>query len=83
MTVIAKGVAQLKNLVSPALVNAKEYPKPSKDGIYELDFVLGGTGDDPVDVDLEVDVVFRFKKIPEWVKGIKINAAENSDIELI
>jgi hypothetical protein len=83
MTVMASGIAQLKNLISPLLINSKEYQKPSADGIYELDFVLGNTGEKPVDVEFEVDVVFKFKKLPDWVKGIKINAAENSDIELI
>ena len=35
------------------------------------------------DVELEVDVVFRIKNLPDWVQGVKINAEENSDIELI
>jgi hypothetical protein len=28
-------------------------------------------------------VIIRLKNLPGWVKGIKINADENSDIELI
>ena len=82
LTVMATGIASLKNLLSPVLVSS-ENQVPRKDGIYELDFVLGSTGEKEIDVELEVDVVYKIKKIPSWVKGIKVNAKENSDIELI
>jgi hypothetical protein len=83
MAIKAKGIAELKHLLSPVLVSASDPKKPSSDGIYEMDFVLGDTGDTPIDVEMEVDVVFRFKNLPKWVKGIKVNARDNSDIELI
>jgi len=83
LAVKATGVAALKNLYSPGLIQSDKQNGPSEDGIYELDFVLEPTGTDPIDVELEVDVVFRIKKIPDWVKGIRVNAQENSDIELI
>ncbi len=82
MAIKAKGVAQLKRLIAPVLV-AKEYDTIPEDGIYELDFILDETGEEMADVELEVDVVFRVKAMPDWVKGVKINASENSDIELI
>jgi hypothetical protein len=82
MAIKAKGVASLKKLVAPVLV-PKNYSEEPADGIYELDFKLDETHEDYVDVELEVEVVFRIKNLPQWVKGIRINAAENSDIELI
>jgi len=82
MAINAKGVAQLKRLIAPVLVG-KDYETIPKDGIYELDFVLDETGEEMADVELEVDVVFRVKALPKWVKGVKINASENSDIELL
>jgi hypothetical protein len=82
MAIKAKGVAEIKRLIAPSLI-PREYESEPEDGIYELDFKLGETDDDYTDVELEVDVVFRIKNLPQWVKGVKINAAENSDIELI
>ena len=82
MAIKAKGVAQLKRLIAPVLV-AREYDTIPDDGIYELDFILDETGEEMANVELEVDVVFRVKAMPDWVKGVKINASENSDIELL
>ena len=83
LAIKATGVAQLKHLLSPVLVASEHNNDSANDGVYELDFVLGQTGIDLVDVEMEVDVVFRMKNIPNWVKAIKVNALENSDIELI
>ena len=83
MAVKARGIAELKHLLSPVLVSATDPENPSSDGIYEMDFVLGDSGSQLTEVELEVDVVFRFRNLPAWVKGIKVNAQENSDIELI
>jgi hypothetical protein len=44
---------------------------------------MGTTNVEDTEVDLEVDVVFRFNNLPSWVKAIKVNATDNSDIELI
>ena len=82
MVIKAKGIAQLRKLISPVLV-PRDYEIPPRDGIYELDFTMSENDREYIDVDLEVDVVFRVKNLPEWAKGVKINAEENSDIELI
>jgi len=82
MAIKARGVASIRKLVAPVLV-PRQYDSAPEDGIYELDFTLDDTHQDYVDVEIEVDVVFRIKNLPEWVKGVKINAVENSDIELI
>ncbi|MCD4791332.1 MAG: hypothetical protein K8R37_15160 [Bacteroidales bacterium] len=83
LAIKATGITELKQLLAPVLVSAKKYKSPPADGIYEFNFVLGTTEDEFTDVEMEVDVVFRFKNIPKWVKGIKVNAKENSDIELL
>ncbi len=83
MAVKARGIAELKHILAPVLVSASDPQKPTSDGIYEMDFVLGDSGDQLTEVEMEVDVVFRFKNLPKWVKGIKVNARDNSDIELI
>lgn len=82
MAIKAKGIASLKKLVAPVLV-PKKYDIEPEDGIFELDFALGETHEEFIDVEMDVEVVFRIKNLPAWVKGIRINASENSDIELI
>jgi hypothetical protein len=82
MAIKAKGIAEFKKLIAPVLV-PKKYDSPPQDGIYELDFVLNNSSEEVANVELEVEVVFRVKSLPDWVKGVKINASENSDIELI
>lgn len=82
MSVKAIGVAVVNNLVNPALV-PKKYSEAPADGIFELDFILLPYGDDIPDVEMEVDIIFKLKNLPPWVKGLKINASENSDIELV
>lgn len=83
IAVKATGIAELKHLLKPVLVSSRDYDNPPDDGIYELDFILGSTGDEYTDVEMEVNVVFKMKNLPSWVKGIKVNARENSDIELL
>ena len=82
MAIKAKGVATIKSLIAPVLL-PRVYKSAPADGIFELDFTLDDTHQDFVDVEIDVEVVFRIKNMPEWVKGVKINAAENSDIELL
>jgi len=82
MAIKARGIAEIRKLIAPVLV-PREYRVVPEDGIYELDFRLDTTDEEFTNVELEVDVVFRIKNLPGWVKGVKINASENSDIELI
>ena len=82
LAVKARGIAELKMKINPVLV-PREYESEPEDGIYEMDFTLDDTKDTYTNVDLEVEVVFYFRNLPAWVKGIRINAEENSDIELI
>lgn len=78
----ARGVADLRMLLNPVLVPRK-YDRTPTDGIFELDFKLDDRLQDLTDVELDMEVVIKLKNIPEWVKGIKVNAEENSDIELV
>ena len=82
MAIKANGIAVINSLVSPVLV-PREYSVIPGDGIFELDFKLEQGQHSVPNVELEVDVVFKIKDLPPWVKGVKINASENSDIELI
>jgi hypothetical protein len=82
MAIKARGIAAIKRLIAPVL-KPREYLVEPSDGIYELDFTLDESHQDFIDVELEVEVVFRIKNLPDWVKGVKVNAAENSDIELL
>ena len=84
VALIASGVAQFRKLIAPQLV-PRENSKIPADGIFELDFVMGETNAEPfeVEVEVEIEVVFKIKNAPGWIKGFKINAAENSDIELL
>ena len=76
------GTADLNHVLNPVLI-PKKYEAEPKDGIFELDLKME-EGDQGInDVELEVKVILTMKNIPEWVKGIRINAEENSDIELL
>jgi len=82
LAIKAEGIADLRMPLHPVLI-PREYSSEPKDGIYELDFKLDETGQEITGVELEVEVIIRLKNLPAWVKGIKINADENSDIELV
>lgn len=82
MAIQAKGIAEIRKLIAPVLV-PKNYTTIPDDGIYELDFRLDQSDKEFTNVELDVNVVFRITNLPGWVKGVKIIAAENSDIELI
>jgi len=82
MAIKAKGIAELKKLVMPVLVPRQHEIAPD-DGIYEMDFIMETNGTGLTNVEMEVDIVFRLKSLPGWVKGVRIYASENSDIELL
>jgi hypothetical protein len=82
MAIKAKGIAELKKLVMPKLV-PRAYDFIPEDGIFEMDFFVDNSDSGFTDVEMEVDIVFRLKNLPDWVKGVRIYATENSDIELL
>ena len=82
LAIKARGVAEINMQITPVLI-PREYDEVPADGIYELDFKLDETNGNYNKVDLEVDVVFCIKNLPDWVKAVRINAEENSDIELL
>jgi hypothetical protein len=82
MAVKANGIAEIRCDISPALI-PKKYTEAPHDGIMELDFILVSGENNHADVEMEVDIVFKVKDLPPWVKGLKINASENSNIELL
>ena len=82
MAIKARGIAELRKLVVPFLVPRSNAVVPD-DGIYEMDFIVEDRESEFTDVEMEVDIVFRLRNLPKWVKGVRIYGAENSDIELI
>jgi hypothetical protein len=82
LAIRVEGIADLNTILKPILV-PKKYNTEPKDGIFELDFNLQEGDEGISDVELEVQVIIRLKNIPDWVKGVRINAERNSDIELI
>jgi hypothetical protein len=77
------GITGLKQLLSPVIASVEKHDKSSGEGIYEFDLLLSETGMELMDVDLEVSVIFQIKDLPGWVKAIRVNAEENSEIEII
>ena len=78
----AKGIAAIDKLIAPVLRPGKNQ-NFSDDGIYELEFLLDSRNERDLDVEILVDVELRIKNLPDNVKGLKIIASENSDIELL
>lgn len=82
MAVTANGIAAINRQYRPVLV-PRQYKNPPEDGILEMDFVLIPSEGEISDIEMEVNIIFKIKDLPPWVKGLRVNAAENSDIELI
>jgi hypothetical protein len=82
MAVTANGIAEIDRQYRPVLV-PRQYKEEPADGILEMDFVLIPSDGKISDIEMEVNIIFKIKDLPPWVKGLKVNAAENSDIELI
>jgi hypothetical protein len=78
----ANGIAKISQLYTAVLVPRKHDEAP-EDGILELDIHFVPVEDAFADVEMEVDLVLNKDELPSWVKGLRVNAAENSDIELI
>ena len=82
MAITANGIAEISRQYRPVLV-PRMYKEEPEDGIMEMDFVLIPAENEISDIEMEVNIIFKIKDLPPWVKGLKVNAAENSDIELI
>jgi hypothetical protein len=82
MAIKANGIAKISQLYTPVLVPRKHEEAP-EDGILELDIHFVPAENEFTDVEMEVDLVLNKDELPSWVKGLRVNAAENSDIELI
>ena len=82
MAIKANGIAKISQLYKPVLVPRK-HDKAPEDGILELDIHFMPVENTYTDVEMEVDLVLNKEELPSWVKGLRVNAAENSDIELI
>jgi hypothetical protein len=77
------GIARLKHLLAPIIASVNEQDLSPVDGIYELDLMLSDTDGESLDVDLEMNVVIQLKNLPNNVKAIRVNAEDNSEIEII
>lgn len=82
LAIRAEGVADLQMALNAVLV-PRHYDTVPEDGIYEMDFKMDDSAVEYTDVEMQVQVIIRMKNIPSWVTGIRINADENADIELI
>ena len=82
LAIKATGIAEISMQSTPVLV-PREYKDVPSDGIFELDFKMEESAEDLTNVEIEVEVIIRINKLPSWVKGVKINASDNSDIELV
>jgi hypothetical protein len=82
LAIRAEGIADLGLALNPVLLPKRLDSEP-EDGIFELDFKIDESTQEYTDVEMEVQVIIRLRNMPAWVKGIRINADENSDIELI
>lgn len=78
----AKGIAAIDRIIAPVLRPGKN-ENLSEDGIYELEFILDSRNERDYNVDIIVDVELRIKNLPENIKGLKIIASDNADIELL
>ena len=84
MLIEAKGNSDHEQPGIPKLVPTCEIGKKSEGGILELDFI-----NQPVEFAERENVLFELKtvidlgKLPDDLKGIKVNASENADIALI
>ena len=82
MAIKASGIAKISQLYTPVLV-PRNHEEAPEDGILELDFRLIPSEESFENVEMEVDLVLDKNQLPSWVKGLRVNASENSDIELI
>jgi len=84
MLIEAKGTSDFEQPGVPKLVPTYEVGKRSEEGILELDFI-----NQPVESAKKENLTFEIKtvvdlgKLPDDLKGVKVNAEENADIVLL
>ncbi len=84
MLIEAKGTSEFDQPGVPKLVPTTKIGTKTNGGLLELDFI-----NQPVEQAKKENVLFEIKividmgKLPEGLKGIKVNAKENADIVLI
>ena len=84
MLIEAKGTSEIEQPGVPKLVPKYGVGKRAEGGILELDFI-----NQPVEESMKHNLTFEIKtvidlgKLPEDLKGIKVNAGENADIALL
>lgn len=84
MLIEAKGTSENEQPGVPKLVPTYEIGKRSEGGILELDFINQPVEDSMNEkLTFEIKTVIDLGKLPDDLKGIKVNAGENADIVLI
>lgn len=84
MLIEAKGTSKSDQPGVPKLVPTYEIGEKAEGGILELDFI-----NQPVEHAMKENLTFEIKtvidlgKMPEDLRGVKVNAEENADIVLI
>jgi len=84
MLIEVKGTSANEQPGVPKLVPSSEIGKRSEEGLLELDFI-----NQPVEHEKRENLTFEIKtvidmgKLPDNLKGVKVNALENADIVLI
>lgn len=84
MLIEVKGTSDHEQPGVPKLVPSSEIGKRSDDGLLELNFI-----NQPVEHERSKNLTFEIKtvidmgKLPDNLKGVKVNAEENADIVLI
>jgi hypothetical protein len=82
LLVQASGISNSENAGIPKLIPGKGLQLTN--GILEFNFIVQGseTGSRKK-LEWDVAVVFQMEKLPEGIKAIKVNAAQNADIVIL
>ena len=80
----AEGYSKHMQLGIPGLIPRGEIGRATEDGILEFDFVIQpAERSRRENLVWDIKTVFNRNELPEKLKGIKVNAAENADIVLL
>lgn len=84
LVIKACGISMNENAGIPLLVPTKNSHYQLSDGILEFNFII-----QPADVgpekklEWDISVVYRMDFLPQGIKAIKVNAANNADIAFL